>query len=282
MKRIFALFLTLILIIGTLAACGGTQTTDDNDPTQAAQSSEKTELIVFAAASMTETLEQIAGLYKSAAPDVTLTFNFDSSGTLKTQIEEGSACDLFISAAQKQMNGLEEGGCIDPDTRIDLLENKVALCVADNSDKDIKSFDDMKAHLEAGDILMAVGNEDVPVGQYTQKIFTYYELDEAALNSKGVLTYGSRGRGRLRHNLSDRRLFGGYDRDRYRNKGNVRSGDLPRRRSEGEQKRRQGKGFSGVLTDKGSLRYLCGCRLHSLGGIISAFRFRTDIAKYFS
>ena len=191
MKRIFALFLTLILIIGTLAACGGTQTTDDNDPTQAAQSSEKTELIVFAAASMTETLEQIAGLYKSAAPDVTLTFNFDSSGTLKTQIEEGSACDLFISAAQKQMNGLEEGGCIDPDTRIDLLENKVALCVADNSDKDIKSFDDMKAHLEAGDILMAVGNEDVPVGQYTQKIFTYYELDEAALNSKGVLTYGS-------------------------------------------------------------------------------------------
>lgn len=191
MKRIFALFLTSILIIGTLAACGGTQTTDDNDPTQAAQSSEKTELIVFAAASMTETLEQIAGLYKSAAPDVTLTFNFDSSGTLKTQIEEGSACDLFISAAQKQMNGLEEGGCIDPDTRIDLLENKVALCVADNSDKDIKSFDDMKAHLEAGDILMAVGNEDVPVGQYTQKIFTYYELDEAALNSKGVLTYGS-------------------------------------------------------------------------------------------
>ena len=200
MKRFIALILTVLLVF-SLAACG--ESKGDQQPAQTAasdakntqadtpDSSEKVELVVFAAASMTETLSEIAELYKSTAPDVSLTFNFDSSGTLKTQIEEGAVCDLFISAAQKQMDGLEKGGCIDTASRTDLLENKVALCKAENSGKDIKSYDDMKAHLEAGDILMAIGNEDVPVGQYTQKIFRYYGLDEAELNDKGVLTYGS-------------------------------------------------------------------------------------------
>ena len=196
MKRIIALLIAALFVVTALAACGNSadsQPTEKSDSTEAAKTSdgEKTELVVFAAASMTETLEKIAEKYKSVAPDVKLTFNFDSSGTLKTQIEEGSVCDLFISAAQKQMDGLDEGGYIDASTRINLLENKVALCVASNSDKDIKSYDDMKAHLEKGDILMAIGNEDVPVGQYTQKIFAYYGLDEKALADKGVLTYGS-------------------------------------------------------------------------------------------
>ena len=140
---------------------------------------------------MTETLESLKKTYQASHPEIEITYNFDSSGTLKTQIEEGAVCDLFISAAQKQMNGLEEGGYIDKDTRLDLLENKVALCVAENSKSGIQNCADMKAHLEAGDILMAIGNEDVPVGQYTQKIFTYYGLDENALKEKGVLTYGS-------------------------------------------------------------------------------------------
>ena len=187
MKKTIALLLAVIFVL-SLCACAksDSEATVVNDTPE-----DKTELVVFAAASMTETLEQIAELYKQEHPEITLTFNFDSSGTLKTQIEEGAVCDLFISAAQKQMNGLQEGGYIDEDTRIDLLENKVALCVASNSDKEINSYDDMKAHLEAGDILMAIGNEDVPVGQYTQKIFDYYGLDEKELNDKGVLTYGS-------------------------------------------------------------------------------------------
>ena len=193
MKKVIAFILTLILITGTLAACGSqnADNTGASEATKPSHSGENIELTVFAAASMTETLELIAELYSQSDPDVSITFNFDSSGTLKTQIEEGAECDLFISAAQKQMNGLEDGGYIDAGTRIDLLENKVALCVADNSDKDIKSYNDMKTHLEAGDILMAIGNEDVPVGQYAQKIFGYYGLDEAALSKKGVLTYGS-------------------------------------------------------------------------------------------
>ena len=191
MKRTIAFIAALLCIGAVVTACSGTDNASANEPASAGDRADKTEIVVFAAASMTETLEELADIYTAAHPDVKLTYNFDSSGTLKTQIEEGAVCDLFISAAQKQMNGLDEGGYIDDATRVDLLENKVALCVAENSKADIKSYDDMKDHLLAGDILMAIGNEDVPVGQYTQKIFAYYGLDEQALADSGVLTYGS-------------------------------------------------------------------------------------------
>ncbi len=167
----------------------------------AKKSDEPVELIVFAAASMTETMEQIAEAYKEKVPNVTIVYNFDSSGTLKTQIEEGADCDIFISAAKKQMDQLDitedpevntKGlDMVDKDTRINLLENKVALAVPDGNPADISSYDDMVSGLTGGSIMMAMGNEDVPVGQYTQKIFTYFGLDEAALASSGVLTYGS-------------------------------------------------------------------------------------------
>lgn len=202
MKKIIALLLTLVLI-AALAGCssGGSATPDEAETFVTDQDPMSVELVVFAAASMTETLEEIAELYKAVDPNVFITYNFDSSGTLKTQIEEGAVCDLFISAAQKQMNQLditqnEEKNpdrldYIDPDTRVDLLENKVALCVPENNPKNIHSYDELVSALEGGDILFAMGNEDVPVGQYTQKIFSYYSLDEAALAEKGVITYGS-------------------------------------------------------------------------------------------
>lgn len=162
---------------------------------------EPVELMVFAAASMTETLEQIAQDYQQVAPNVTLAFNFDSSGTLKTQIQEGAACDLFISAAQKQMNELDgslgaeenpEGlDFVEQGTRVDLLENKVTLVVPEGNPKGIESFDQLAQLLQEGGVLMAMGNSDVPVGQYTQNIFAHYGLDEAALAQAGVLTYGS-------------------------------------------------------------------------------------------
>lgn len=167
-------------------------------PTEAA---EETEVIVFAAASMTETLNQISELYKEAAPNVTLTFNFDSSGTLKTQIEEGADCDLFISAGQKQMNQLDikadpevnKDGLdfVEDGTRINLLENKVTLVVPDDNPKNIENFDGMIAGLKDGSVLLAMGNSDVPVGQYTQKILAYYELNEEELANAGVITYGT-------------------------------------------------------------------------------------------
>ena len=150
---------------------------------------------------MTETLTEISELYAKENPNVELVFNFDSSGTLKTQIQEGAACDLFISAGQKQMNQLDitadpevntEGlDFVLEDTRIDILENKVTLCVSEGSESGIATFDDLAAALKEGNILMAMGNSDVPVGQYTQKILAYYELSEEELASNGVISYGS-------------------------------------------------------------------------------------------
>ena len=190
-----------------LTACGGSADSTASSAassaaaSEAASAAESVELIVFAAASLTETLNAIAETYSAEHPGVTFQFNFDSSGTLKTQIQEGADCDLFISAGQKQMNQLDSTASaevntegldfVDPATRVDLLENKVVLCVPEGSDKDIDSFDALAEHLKSEEILFCMGNSDVPVGQYTQKILAYYDLDEAALAAAGVITYGS-------------------------------------------------------------------------------------------
>ncbi len=164
----------------------------------AAADAEEVELIVFAAASMTETLTEIAELYKDVAPNVTLTFNFDSSGTLKTQIEEGADCDVFISAAQRQMDQLDITASSDVNTdgldfvlsesRIDLLENKVALVVPDGNPAGIETYEDLSTDKLT---LLCLGNEDVPVGQYSLEILEYLGIDVAQLESEGKITYGS-------------------------------------------------------------------------------------------
>ena len=194
-KAIAALLALAVSVTACLTGCGRTNTNTNAD------ASEKTELVVFAAASMTETLNQIKTDYEAQHKDITLTYNFDSSGTLKTQIQEGATCDVFISAAQKQMDQLdaskdntanpEQLDFINSDSRMDLLENKVVLVVPENNPKNINSFDDLKSKLESGDVLLAMGNSDVPVGQYTQKILQYLGLDEKALADAGKITYGS-------------------------------------------------------------------------------------------
>lgn len=194
-KAIAALLALAVSMTACLTGCGRTNT-DTN-----ADASEKTELVVFAAASMTETLNQIKTDYEAQHKDITLTYNFDSSGTLKTQIQEGATCDVFISAAQKQMDQLdaskdntanpEQLDFINSDSRMDLLENKVVLVVPENNPENINSFDDLKSKLESGDVLLAMGNSDVPVGQYTQKILQYWGLDEKVLADAGEITYGS-------------------------------------------------------------------------------------------
>ena len=178
-----------------------TEGESEGTETAAGETGGEVELTVFAAASMTETLEEISGMYAQIAPDVKLSFNFDSSGTLKTQIEEGAVCDLFISAGQLQMDQLDieadpsvntEGlDYVAEGTRMNLLENKVTLVTNEENTAGITSFDDLSQKLSEGGILMAMGNSDVPVGQYTQKILEYYGLDEEALAAEGVITYGS-------------------------------------------------------------------------------------------
>ncbi len=201
-------FLAAVGIAGAaaaLTACGGaassTAASVASSAAASSQAAQSVELIVFAAASLTETLTAIGETYSAENPGVTFRFNFDSSGTLKTQIQEGADCDLFISAGQKQMDQLDIMASadvnkdrldfVDSDTRVDLLENKVVLCVPEGSNKGIDSFDALAEHLKAQDILFCMGNSDVPVGQYTQKILAYYDLDEKALAAAGVITYGS-------------------------------------------------------------------------------------------
>ena len=189
-KKLISL-LTALLLAASLCALTGV----------ACAQEEEVELVVFAAASMTETLNQIKETYEAENPGVTLTYNFDSSGTLKTQIQEGAECDLFISAGQKQMDQLDitadasvntEGlDFVDDSTRIDLLENKVTLVVPEGNEKGIETFEQLAGLLKDGDVLLAMGNSDVPVGQYTQKIFAYYGLDEQELANAGKLTYGT-------------------------------------------------------------------------------------------
>ena len=140
-------------------------------------------------------------MYEALHPGVTITYNFDSSGTLKTQIQEGADCDLFISAAPKQMNQLDASCDAEQNpegldfvlqgSRIDLLENKVALVVPEGNPKGVESFDQLAELLKAGGILFAMGNSDVPVGQYTQKIFDFYGLSEEELANAGVISYGT-------------------------------------------------------------------------------------------
>lgn len=208
MKKALALTLALAMSLA-LAACGATApaassgSASGSGSASSAPAGEPVEITVFAAASMTETIDQIIEAYKTVAPNVTVIPTYESSGTLLAQIKEGADCDLFISAAQKQMNALDGSlkddadknpdglDMIDASTRINLLENKVTLVVPEGNPKGIESFDQLAEHLKSGDILLAMGSSDVPVGQYTQKIFSFYGLEEDALNTAGVLTYGS-------------------------------------------------------------------------------------------
>ncbi len=166
------------------SASGGAASSQDTDR-------ESTELIVFAAASMTETLDEIVEAYKDVDPSVTVIPTYESSGTLLKQIQAGAECDLFISAAPTQMNTLEEEGGVLEGTRLDLLENQVTLAVPEGNPKGVESFDDLVQKLKDKDVFLAMGNSDVPVGQYTQKIFAFYGLDEEELAADGLITYGS-------------------------------------------------------------------------------------------
>ena len=193
-KKFISLAVVAALAVG-LVGCGQ----DKKDQVNGGK--EKVKLTVFAAASMTETLNKIKADYEKEHPNVEITYNFDSSGTLKKQIQNGADADIFISAAQKQMNQLDAAkdetanpdklDFIKSDSRIDLLENKVVLVTPEGNPKHVESFNDLAAKLKDGSVRLVMGNNDVPVGQYTEKILKFYNLDEKAIAAAGNITYGS-------------------------------------------------------------------------------------------
>lgn len=149
-----------ILLLSFLTGCGSSEAED-----------KEVELIVSAAASLTDVTAEIADNYKKVAPNVKLTFTYGSSGALQTQIEEGAPSDIFISAAVKQMDTLAEKDFIEKDSRIDLLQNKVVLIVSKDSKLNLTSFED----LVIDDVKsVALGDpSSVPVGQYSEEILTH-------------------------------------------------------------------------------------------------------------
>lgn len=155
----------LLLVVGSLTLCPS--------------SAYAVELSVFAAASMTESMTKIAEEYRAVVPEVTIVYNFDSSGTLKTQIEQGADCDVFISAGQKQMNELDIGAdpkvnkagldFVKEGTRFNIVSNQVVLIVPKGQNrKGIADFRDVATEKVS---LVALGNSDVPVGQYSEEIY---------------------------------------------------------------------------------------------------------------
>lgn len=180
MKRNFKI-VAMSLICGILLAACGAKGNDNKAIKEKVETEvdqvkkeDKKDLTVFAAASMTESLTEVKAEFEKENPDLNLIFNFDSSGTLKSQIAEGARCDVFISAASKQMDELDPTSDkwdsdveIDSDSRLDLLENEVTLAIKEDSKKDIKSFEDLNSDLVE---TIALGNADVPVGQYSESI----------------------------------------------------------------------------------------------------------------
>ena len=147
---------------------------------------EPVELTVLAAASLTDVCDEIKTMYETEHPGVTLTFSYGGSGAFQTQIEEGAPCDVFISAATKQMTALDEEGLMVSDSIRNLLENKVVLIVPKDSDGTITSFEDAATDKVA---MIGLGEPgSVPVGQYSEEIFTSLGiLDEVAAKAN----YGS-------------------------------------------------------------------------------------------
>lgn len=197
MKKFLCMTAAVVMALSVAGCSSNTTTTTQDTSNNDAENAETSTVTVFAAASMTETLNQIAEMYKEVDPSVELVFNFDSSGTLKTQIQEGADCDIFISAAQKQMNQLDatqdteanpDGlDFIDHDTRFNLVSNSVVLIAPEGNPKGLASFEDVGTDKVK---LIALGNSDVPVGQYSEEIFTNMGIwDE--LNADGKITFGS-------------------------------------------------------------------------------------------
>ena len=184
MKKLYSRVISLLLIaVMLLTACGSTQdqkeTTDAADSTSSAEASvsgEETEIQVFIAASLSAVMEELKTMYNEEHPEVTITYSADSSGTLLTQIEEGFECDIFFSAAQKQVNTLEqEDQMVIEGKRANVVNNQVCVMKATGAQTEVTGLEDIE---KAGSLALADGS--VPVGKYTrQALVNLGKLDAA-------------------------------------------------------------------------------------------------------
>ena len=156
-KKILTVMLAGVMVAGMSAGSVQAATTEDASG----------DLYVFIAASLSNAMEELQTDFNKEYPDVNVIYNADSSGTLQTQIEEGARCDIFFSAADKQMNALVDEKLAEKDTVVDLLENKVVLIKPKGGETKVTGFENIT---DAANIALA--GEDVPVGQYAREIFT--------------------------------------------------------------------------------------------------------------
>ena len=160
--------LVTVMLAGVLAAgmsAGSVQAATADDASG--------DLYVFIAASLNNAMEVIQKDFNEEYPDVNILFNADSSGTLQTQIEEGSRCDIFFSAATKQMDALVDEDLAKKDSVVDLLENKVVLIKPKDGETKVTGFENIT---DAANIALA--GEDVPVGQYSREIFKNLGIED--------------------------------------------------------------------------------------------------------
>lgn len=168
-KRVLATLLAMSMVLG-IAACGSKSDSKDDKKEETkteakADDAEDVELQVFIAASLSKVMDEVATEYQKDHPNVKITFNADSSGTLLTQIEEGYACDVFFSAAQKQMDQLEKtDGLVVDGTRKNVVNNQVVVVTRKDSGTKVTGLETLK---EASSIALAGGS--VPVGKYTRQ-----------------------------------------------------------------------------------------------------------------
>ena len=157
------------MVVG-LVGCGGSSDSKDTkeetktEETAKTDDAEETEIQVFIAASLNTVMTELAEEYNKEHPEVKITYNADSSGTLLTQIEEGYECDIFFSAAQKQMDQLEKDGLVVDGTRADVVNNQVVVVSLKDSGTKVTGLENLN---EASSIAMAGGS--VPVGKYTRQ-----------------------------------------------------------------------------------------------------------------
>jgi molybdate transport system substrate-binding protein len=190
-KRISFVFIMLLLLIAPLGCSTNEKAAPMSSPSAGSQ---KTEIIILAAASLTDALNELKTSFEKEYPTISVTYSFGSSGKLAQQIEQGAPADIFLSASKKDMDELQNKNLIAKDYRVDFAKNELVLITNKEHPLNISSFE----NIDPGKVKQfAIGEpESVPVGRYTKEVFEKLKLWDKLQNSfvlgkdvRQVLTY---------------------------------------------------------------------------------------------